>query len=347
MENKAHAFAAGMFVLVVSALLVALAAWLTRDTGVRRIYQISSAEAVNGLQSQAPVRYRGVAVGKVTAIGFDPRTMGNVLVTIALDDAAPVTRSTYASLGFQGVTGLAFVQLDDSGESKVALDALTDGAPSRIPMRASLLSKLSDQGVAILGRIEETSMRVNQLLSPANQKDLMATINSFGQAADGVQRLSVRVQQLSGTMDGILNAQLGPDRVNVPQFVQDATGAIKSLQKTAEGVDQTVAEFGRTAVEFRKTATEITRLSERLNAQGGVVDKLAEGAGAMATAGSAFNTGTLPRLNRTSEEAARTARQVSRAVSAVGDNPQSLLFGNGVIPPGPGEPGFSFPKGTP
>lgn len=347
MENKAHAFAAGMFVLVVTALLVALAAWLTRDTSVRRIYEISSQEAVNGLQAQAPVRYRGVAVGKVITIGFDPRTMGNVLVTIALDDAAPVTRSTYASLGFQGVTGLAFVQLDDSGESKVALDAVTDGNPSRIPMRASLLSRLSDQGVAILARIEETSTRVNQLLSPANQKDLMATINGFGQAADSVQQLSTRAQQLSGTMDGILRAQLGPDRVSIPQFVQDATGTIKSLQKTAEGVDQTVAEFGKTAIEFRKTATEITRLSERLNAQGGVVDKLAEGAGAMVSAGSAFNSGTLPRLNRTSEEAARTARQVSRAVNAVGDNPQSLLFGNGVIPPGPGEPGFSFPKGTP
>jgi phospholipid/cholesterol/gamma-HCH transport system substrate-binding protein len=50
------------------------------------------------------------------------------------------------------VTGLAFVQLDDSGESKVALEATPDGEPARIPMRASLLSKLSDQGVAILAR---------------------------------------------------------------------------------------------------------------------------------------------------------------------------------------------------
>jgi len=347
MENKAHAFAAGMFVLVVSALLVALATWLTRDTAVRRVYEISSPEAVNGLQPQAPVRYRGVGVGKVTAIGFDPKILGHVLVTIAVDDVAPVTRSTYASLGFQGVTGLAFVQLDDSGESKVALDVLTDGAPSRIPMRASLLSRLSDQGVAILERVEETSKRVNQLLAPANQKDLMATINGFGQAAESVQQLSARAQQLAGTMDGILKAQLGPERVSIPQFVQDATGTIKSLQKTSEGVDQTVAEFGKTAVEFRKTASEITRLSERLNAQGGVVDKLAEGADAMSTAAGAFNSDTLPRLNRTSEEAARTARQVNRAVSAVSDNPQSLLFGNGPIPPGPGEPGFRFPKGTP
>jgi phospholipid/cholesterol/gamma-HCH transport system substrate-binding protein len=340
MENKAHAFAAGMFVLLVTALLVALAAWLTRDTGVRRIYEISSQEAVNGLQAQAPVRYRGVAVGKVASIGFDPKATGNVLVRIALDDTAPVTKSTFASLGFQGVTGLAFVQLDDSGESKVALEASADGEPARIPMRASLLSKLSDQGVAILAQIEQTTARVNQLLSPANQKELMATVSGFGQAAGSVQQLSERVQQLSGTMDGILKAQLGPERVSIPQFVQDATGTLKSLQKTSEGVDQTAAEF-------KKTATEITRLTERLNTQGGVVDKLAEGAGAMAAAGNSFNVGTLPRLNRTSEEAARTARQVNRAVNAVSDNPQSLLFGNGPIAPGPGEPGFRFPKGAP
>ena len=66
MENKAHAMAAGLFVLAVSALLVALAAWLTRDVGLRRDYELSTTEAVTGLQSQAAVRYRGVSVGKVT-----------------------------------------------------------------------------------------------------------------------------------------------------------------------------------------------------------------------------------------------------------------------------------------
>ena len=339
MENKAHAFAAGMFVLLVTALLVALATWLTRDTGVHRVYEISSQEAINGLQPQAPVRYRGVAVGKVSAIGFDPKTVGNVLVRISLDDTAPVTKSTYASLGFQGVTGLAFVQLDDSGESKVALEPSANGEPARIPMRPSLLSKLSDQGVAILSQIEQTTALVNLLLSLANQKELMTTVSGIGQAAGSLQQLSERVQQLSGTIDGVLKAQLGPDRVSIPQFVQEATGAVKSLQKTSDGIDQTAAEF-------QKTATEITRLAERLNTQGGVVDKLAEGAGAMATAGNAFNAGTLPRLNRTSEEAARTARQVNRAVNAVSDNPRSLLFGNGPVAPGPGEPGFSFPKGS-
>ncbi len=338
MENKAHAFAAGLFVLLVSALLIALAAWLTRDTGVRRVYEISSPEAVNGLQPQAAVRYRGVPVGKVTAIGFDPKTLGNILVRIAVDDSAPVTQSTFASLGFQGVTGLAFVQLDDTGVSRTAL-ASANGEPARIPMHPSLLSKLSDQGVAILTQLEQTSQRVNLLLSPDNQKQLMATVAGIGQAAVSMQQLSAKAQQLSGTFETVMNAQLGPERVNIPLFVTEATNTVKALQKTSGAIDQTAAEF-------KKTAAELTRVAERLNAQGGVIDRLADGAAAMTAAGQSFNAATLPRLNRTSEEAARTARQVSRTVSAVSDNPQSLIFGNGFTPPGPGEPGFSFPKGA-
>jgi len=345
MENKAHAIAAGLFVLVVSAMLVALAAWLTRDTGVRREFAISSHEAVNGLQPQAAVRYRGVPVGKVTAIGFDPRTPGNVLVRIAVDDTAPITRSTFATLGFQGVTGLAFIQLDDSGESKVALET-GNGEPARIPMRSNLLSRLSEQGEAILARVEQTSERVNLLLSPQNQQQMMATINGIGQAAASARQLSERMQQLAGGIDLVVRAQFGPDRVSVPQFVeqanatlQEATVTLKSLQKTSDGVDQTTAEF-------RRTAAELTRVAERLTAQGGLVDRLAEGATAMTAAGQSFNAGTLPRLNRTSDEATRTVRQVTRVVNAVGDNPQALIFGAGAAAPGPGEPGFVAPKGS-
>ena len=338
MENKAHAFAAGLFVLLVSALLIALAVWLTRDTGVRRVYEISSPEAVNGLQSQAAVRYRGVAVGKVTAIGFDPKTLGNILVRIAVDDSAPVTQSTFATLGFQGVTGLAFVQLDDTGVSRTAL-VQVNGDPPRIPMHPSLLSKLSDQGVAILTQLEQTSQRVNMLLSPDNQQQLMATVAAIGQTAGSVQQLSAKAQQLSGTFETVLKAQLGPEQANIPLFVTEATGTFKALQKNSDGIDQTAAEF-------KKTASELTRVAERLNAQGGVIDRLADGAAAMTAVGQSFGSATLPRLNRTSEEAARTARQVSRTASVVSDNPQSLIFGNGSMPPGPGEPGFSFPKGA-
>ena len=111
MENKSHAIAAGTFVLLLLGLLIAMASWLTRDTSTQRQFEISSKESVTGLQPQAGVRYKGVVVGRVTSITLDERTRGNVLVRIAVNDSAPITSSTFASLGFQGVTGLSLIHI--------------------------------------------------------------------------------------------------------------------------------------------------------------------------------------------------------------------------------------------
>ena len=134
MENKSHAFAAGIFVLVVTALVIGLAVWLTRDSGSYQTYELSSRDGVSGLQPQAAVRYKGVSVGKVTHIGFDSQTNGNVLIRIAVSVNAPITPTTFAVLGYQGVTGLAYVLLDDSGESYPPLPPGPSGLP-RLPLR--------------------------------------------------------------------------------------------------------------------------------------------------------------------------------------------------------------------
>lgn len=332
MENKAHALAAGTFVLLVTALLVALAAWLTREVGAQRVFEMTTRDAVSGLQLQAAVRFRGVSVGKVTAIEFDPHVRGNVLVRIAVDDSAPVTRSTYATLGFQGVTGLAFVALDDSGESKEALVAPEDGV-AQIPLRPGLLARLSDQGATLLVQLEETSRRVNQLLAPENQKVLIGSIASVSRSADSVASMSTN-------MDTLLNTQLGPEKVNIPKFVEDTAQTVRALQGTAQAISASVVEVG-------KTAGALTELSQRMGRAGGPLDKLSDGAEALASASQTLNANTLPRLGRTADEAARSARQIGRTVNSVGENPQSLIYGTGPIGPGPGEPGFALPGAKP
>lgn len=319
MENKSHALAAGAFVLVVVAMLVGLAAWLTRDTGEHRLFEISSHESVTGLQEQAPVRYKGVTVGRVQSIALDREKAGNVLVRFAVDGTAPMTTATFATLGFQGVTGLAFIQLDDSGAPSQAL-ATNDEQLPRIPMHASLLSRLSDQGAGLLTQLDEASQHVNQLLAAGNQKKLMDAIDHMGQAAANIGQLAHAV-----------------DQSNLGGMVKDAGVAFKSLKTNADRLGEMSDSVGTSADAFK-------RMSERMSGPGGTLDAIAQGSDTLLTTGKTLNTTLVPRINRTVDDTARTVRHIGRAVETVNDNPQALLLGNGTVLPGPGEPGFSQPN---
>ena len=319
MENKAHALAAGAFVLVVSALLALLAVWLLRDTSQRDMYEMSTSETVSGLQPQAVVRFRGVPVGKVELIGFDTKIKGNVLIRISIDRAAPVTKSVFATVASQGVTGLGFIQLDDNGESAERL-VPNDNDPPRIPLKPGGLDKLLKQSEVIFDQVEQASTKLNQMLAEDNQKRLVTALDSMGLAANNVSSLST-------TLTSILNAQLGPDKVNIPKLVKNLDTAVVSLQDTSTKAGTAIAEVGITA--------------KRLNEKGGPLDKLSEGGTALAAGVETFSAATLPKLGAVADETARTMRQLRRTVNAVDDNPQSLIFGNGPPQPGPGEPGFS------
>jgi phospholipid/cholesterol/gamma-HCH transport system substrate-binding protein len=314
MENKAHALAAGIFVVAVTILLVALAAWLTRDTGERDLYEISTRETVTGLQPQAVVRYRGVDVGKVAQIGFDLKDHGNVLVRLEIDHDAPVTRETFATLGFQGVTGLAFVQLDDSGKPAPRL-VPDDEHPPRIPLRPSLLSKLTARGEVILEQVEAVTTRMNEILGEDNQRRVAKALDNLGNAAADAGRLAQR-------LDNTLAKRVDP-------ALAEASTTMRSVRNSADEIGKTAADFGKTA--------------QRLNEKDGPIDRLAEGSEALSHAADSFNAATLPRINRVTEETSRAVRQLGRTANAIGDNPQSLIYGSGPILPGPGEPGFTVP----
>jgi len=317
MENKAHALAAGIFVLVVTVLLAGLAVWLTRDKGTYHLYEVSTQETVTGLQEQAPVRYRGVDVGKVSAIGFDPVARGNVLITLQVEESAPVSQATFAQLGFQGVTGLAFVQLDDGGKPGAPL-APNDSQPPRIPLKPGLFSKLAERGEVIIDQVEKATLQINKLLADDNQKRVAAALDSMGQAAGSVNTLAA-------TLETTVKGKLDPALAAIPPFTVEAGKTMRSLQATSD-------DIGKTA--------------RRLNEKDGPLDRLAEGTQALSTAADAFNAATLPRINQATEDTSRAVRRLSRAVNAINDNPQSLIFGNGAPQPGPGEPGFTAPGGA-
>ncbi|MFZ2388272.1 MAG: MlaD family protein [Polaromonas sp.] len=304
MENKSHALIAGTFVVLVTALLALLAVWLTRDRTERHLYEMSTGEIISGLQPQAAVRFRGVSVGKVERIGFDSKVKGNVLIRVSIDRNAPITKSTFATVASQGVTGLTFIQLDDIDESAERLPP-NDEDPPRIPIKPGGLDKLLKQGEVIFNQAGQAATRLNQLLSDENQKAVTAAVTQLGEAAGSLNRVAKGLEPAVATL---------------PALSRDASVTVKALKSASD---------------------EVGAAARRLNEKGGPLDKLSEGGTALAAGVQTFSTATLPKLGEVADETARTMRQLRRTVSAVDDNPQSLIFGNGRPIPGPGEPGFS------
>ena len=317
MENKAHAIAAGAFVLGLIAVLVALVVWFTRDNTVRNIYELSTSDAVSGLQPQAMVRYRGIAVGKVTLIDFDPKRKGNVRVRISVDERVPLTQSSYATLSYQGVTGLAFIALDDKGGSTVALVPNNDDPP-RLPLKQSALAQLQDRGEAIINQVEEVTKRANTLLGDTNQKRFADALENIAQAAGSANDLTKR-------LDNTVKTSLDPALKAMPDALTRVKTAATDVSRVANNLNSTVS---------------------RVNEKDGALDRLASGTQALGQAVDSVNTATLPRVNRVADDTSRAVRRLGRAADGINDNPQSLLFGNGGATAGPGEAGFAVPPAS-
>ena len=189
-----------------------------------------------------------------------------------------------------------------------------DDMPPRIPLQPGLLAKLEERGEAILTQVDQATQRLNRLLNDDNQKRFASAIANIDTAAGNIGQLAARMDK---RIDPVLN---------------DTSATLKSVQKSADEVGRTAADFGATA--------------RRLNQKDGPIDRLAEGSQALSHAADSFNAATLPRINRVTEDASRAVRQLGRTARGVQENPQSLIFGNGELQPGPGEPGFAPPAGA-
>lgn len=312
MESRANVIAAGLFVIALTVGLIVAALWLTRDSVDRLPYLVVSHVPVSGLHAKAAVRLRGVDVGRVDAIAFDPKNPRTILINISVDRSAGLTQGTYGQLAFQGVTGLSYIALDDAGDRPDAL--LTSGdAPGRIEMRPSLIDNLGESSAELLHDASLAAKGVNRLLSDENLAHVSGTLRSTEAAA---------------TQLAALARDLQPAARSVQDLAGDTRGAIQKLDRLLGDLHATTLELDRhlgALDQVGRGAQQIGDASASL--QGALVDDA------------------LPRLTGAADDLARTARTLDRFLGQLQARPQSLVFGAGPPAPGPGEAGFVAPTG--
>jgi len=320
LENRAYALITGVFVLAIAAGVVLWANWLVGSPVQREAYRVVALRPITGLNEQAQVRYRGISAGRVASIRLDKSNPNRILVGIEVDKDVPITRGTYAQLGMEGITGIAYVHLLDDYTSREPPPRGRDGV-REIHLRPSFLDAITDNAEAILkdGRVLIAEM--TKLVNEENRERI-------GRSLESLEKLLAKLEaQLPGFVertDERVQAWLNEkNRRNVEGVLENLNTASRGLPALMEQTGQLVRDARALSARASELATEATALARE--SQGTVHD---------------VRSTTLPKVNALADSVERSARRVGELAETLERKPDSLIWGHDKTPPGPGEEGF-------
>jgi phospholipid/cholesterol/gamma-HCH transport system substrate-binding protein len=300
MGRENHALTTGLFLIALVAASTAIIFWIGTMNEERNLYVVSTQASVSGLNPESTVFYRGIAVGKVLNVRFDPSDYSTILVPIEVDKNIVLSKGVYATLRLKGVTGLTQIQLEDSGTVSEPLPP-GDKLESRIPLVPSMTDKLMDSGEELLHKADHLMQRLSALLNDENEKNI-------GGILSNLKSLTDKLSELQKSVDKAL--------AGIPALTTDS-------RKTLSNIDALTHDL-----------QNLTKEAQNLSVKAGsFVDS-----GKMSS--DALEQSTLPKINKLLTELQSTTQQVKRVATMLENDPQELLFGPSQQDAGPGEPGY-------
>src|SRR5438034_10737927 len=192
METDKHYFLEGLFIIGLSMAAAVFFLWLA-NPGHRDdvLYRIHFAESVSGLALGDPVKFRGVDVGKVKAMGIDPADPRRVQVDVRLRKDTPVKTDTKASLKLKGITGTLLVELTaGTAEAKNLRDVTPEGQIPEIPFEKSKLASLLDALPNMVEKFSSMESKASKVLG-----DVGKVTGTMKEAAENAKEATAKVKE--------------------------------------------------------------------------------------------------------------------------------------------------------
>jgi phospholipid/cholesterol/gamma-HCH transport system substrate-binding protein len=252
MASQRTKFAVGLFLTCGLLFFVLVIIWLgmSRFLEEGRHYVTYFDESVQGLSIDAPVKYRGVFIGRVESIGVAPDSK-LIQVVLKIESKQVLDSSIVAQLKSVGITGSMFIELDRKKEGEPDQSPKLN-FPAEYPI---LASKPSEIGTLISG-INEALGQIKSLNLQAIAEQFKLTLENINLkvAQANVKGISDRIEASVKKLDALLqdrkwNSILDLMDKGVRSFntvISNADGSLDRVNKTLERVDGIVLDNKQT-----------------------------------------------------------------------------------------------------
>jgi len=258
MSNQPEKLKIGLFVVGSALLVIGMIIWLGAfplfESGQTVVAYFT--ESVQGLESDSPVKFRGVTVGRVKAIRLAPDGL-LIEVVMGLERKFKLTDDLGVKMNLVGITGLRYLEMD-AFRTDQKREAPTLSFEPRYPVIATYPSDIKEFGSALENILQKTkavdierisyhmvrvASRLDQLLADPKLDTLASnTSDAIRDVKDSAKRLN----------DEIARAQFA-----------------KQLNKTFEKTSELLQEGTETARSadrmIRRTDNNLNRLSQKLD----------------------------------------------------------------------------------
>lgn len=313
METRADYVTVGIFTVVtlVAAFMIVFFIARLGDNRYLEPLDVRIPGSVTGLGESSQVFFNGIRVGTVRRLVLDETNPNMVIAKTEINGTTPITRSTVATLGFQGLTGLAFIELKGGSlnepnlleeAKKVDTVARIDADPSTFNNLLATAQDIFTRANTALGDLESFIKDVKEPLTETvkNSRDfsnmLSKNTENVQQILDDTKQMMSRLNTASEKVDSImakLDTMLSPDNRN--SVVVQAQDTLASIQKAADTINKHIGP--------------ISDNLERFSGQG------------------------LRNVEALVNDSRRSVDRIERAISDLERNPQRIIFGGtGTVP---------------
>lgn len=323
METKANYVLVGVFTLMVSLLAFAFVFWIARFGESRDSLELDVRipGSVTGLSIGSQVLFNGIKVGDVRALHLDPSNPTMVIVKTRVNATTPITRSTTATLGFQGLTGLAYIELKGGrlDEPNLLTEAEKDGTVARIDADPSSINNLLATAQDIAARANSVLGQLEGFVKDA-RGPLTDTINNTKTFTDALAKNANIIQEL------------GENTGNINQIVTDAKEMMARLNAASVRVDAIMAKTDKllssddkdgVVAQAKATLESIRQTSDNLDKRlAPIADNLQR-----------FSGQGLRDVQSVVVDSRRSIQRIEQAITDLERNPQRIIFGGqGNVP---------------
>ena len=361
MDSKVNYALVGLFVIVLSVMMIASILWLTTNSEekVYDVYQAYISESVAGLSEKSSVKYRGVEVGRVRDISLVAERPEEVRLLLDIQRGTPLKQDTRATLSSQGLTGLSYVELTGGSRDSELLEREEGKAYPEIKTSPSLLVRVDSAISALLQNLDNVSGVANSLLDSLNE--LVTTANTLlssdenrlavahilkdaetvtGAFADHVAEIETSLDNMALTSQYTANAS-----EKIVNLVSRLERSALILERTFATAESTLTTVEHTAQTFSHTAEVASKLMESSQQDISQVtqtfSQVAEGLDDTVDEGrqdlNRFAQQTLPEIASSLRELRELLNALRHFSQEVERKPNLFLFGKSKPAPGPGE----------